>query len=311
MSREALPQDTGLSEVPQAKREDDPSARPKLPSTEVMKRPEDHVPRLERARLPAKCEKVNFKNRIFQDVNAKKVEFTNCDFSYCYFDRAYFRDAVFRNCEFIGARITNSNFKGARFFQCDFKYAEFSNCIVDPREVVVNLPYEPNIRSAVLRNLRANCAAIGDYKNQGFLALQEIEADRDHHYKSLVGANSYYKEKYPSALDKMNALSHLGTYYVSKFLWGHGEKPKNILLSMLAFILVCSLINFWGVMPRVGWISTEGGLNVLKYVFELFLDMTPDKTFSGFKFIDYATVIGRYVYIGLFVSVLLKRISHR
>jgi len=39
--------------------------------------------------------------------------------------------------------------------------------------------------------------------------------------------------------------------------------------------------------------------------------MEPDKKFGGFVSIDYAVVIMRYVYIGLFISILYKSISHR
>jgi hypothetical protein len=90
-----------------------------------------------------------------------------------------------------------------------------------------------------------------------------------------------------------------------------GFMSYNIALSMVCFVLTCSLINFWSVMPRVGWNETRGSLMVLKYVLDLFLDMSPDKEFAGFPAIDYTVVIARYVYIGLFVSTLFKKISYR
>ena len=80
---------------------------------------------------------------------------------------------------------------------------------------------------------------------------------------------------------------------------------------MAAFMLLMAFINFWSVMPRVGWTASLGGLYVLRYVFDLFLDMKPDATFAGFHLIDYFIVISRYIYMGLFISVLFKKISHR
>lgn len=255
--------------------------------------------------------KSDFRNRHLLDVNGKNTEFINCDFSYSIFERAYFRNATFKNCRFVGAKFIDSNFREAHFFQCDFRYAEFRLCLLDSKEVVASLPYEPNIRTEALRHLRANAVSMGDYKAQGFLVLQEIEASRDHNYRALTGVDSYYKAKYPSIFDKAKAAGRLLLHYASSFLWGHGEKPFHILTSAAVLLLFISFVNFWSVMPRVGWNGAGEGLWVVRYVVELFLGLNPLKTFAGFWWADYLIVIIRYLYIGLFISVLSKKISHR
>jgi len=220
-------------------------------------------------------------------MDVKAVE---CDFSFSRFERAYFRDAIFSNCKFTGARFEDCNFRGVTFVQCDFKYADFSGCLIDAKQVVSNLPYEPNIRSEALRNLRANATSVGDYKIQGMLVLQEIQASYDHYCRVLKGADTYYQKKYPTFVSKLKAGGHILAYHVSRFVWGHGEKPQNILFSIVVFLLSMSLINFWSVLPQTSWASAGAGINVFQYYF---------------------VVVARYLYIGLFITVLYRKISYR
>ncbi|KQZ64588.1 hypothetical protein ASD67_09010 [Sphingopyxis sp. Root1497] len=76
-------------------------------------------------------------------------------------------------------------------------------------------------------------------------------------------------------------------------------------------VLGLSLINLWAVVPKVGWEESRAGLEILRYCFDLFWDYNPDKNFRGFLIVDYALIGMRYLYIGLFISVVYKSISHR
>jgi hypothetical protein len=112
-------------------------------------------------------------------------------------------------------------------------------------------------------------------------------------------------------LPKLEAAFKLAWINIGGLVWGHGEKPFRLLLSAVFFLLVLSAANFWSVMPRVGWVESGSGLKLTEYVVQLFLDMSPNLQFRGFEIVDYLTVLLRYVYIGLFISVLYKSISHR
>ena len=52
-----------------------------------------------------KLTKVDWRNKLFRDFNARNAEFEDCDFRYAIFERAYFRDTKFTNCRFDGAQI--------------------------------------------------------------------------------------------------------------------------------------------------------------------------------------------------------------
>lgn len=252
-----------------------------------------------------------WKHCLFKDFNALKTEFKNCDFRYSHFERAYFRNAQFINCNFEGAFFVDCNFKGSNFDNCDIKYARFQRTLVELDDLIASLPAEPNIRQEMLKNLRANAIEVGDYASQSRLILQEIEAAKLHHRYALVGYDSYYKKKYLGYLPKAKAFFRLAGLHIGGLVWGHGEKSGRLLLSSTFLLLLLTGLNFWSVLPRVSWSETDSGLRILEYVVQQFLDMSPDVKFRGFVFVDYAAVLMRYLYIGLFISVLYKSISHR
>lgn len=254
---------------------------------------------------------VDWRNKLFRDFNAHCATFENCDFRYAIFDRAYFREAKFTNCRFDGARFLDCNLKTAKFYGCDLRYALFQRCQVDLDELIAALPPEPNLRREALQNLRANAIEIGDYESQTKLILQEQKSAKQHYSYALRGYSSYYKQKYAGFLPKLRAWLQLTRLHISDLIWGHGEKPSKLLWSCLLFLCGLAFINFWSVMPNVGWANSHGGLKPLEYVVRLFLGMTTNDRFQGYMAIDYIAVLMRYVYIGLFISVLYKSISHR
>lgn len=256
-------------------------------------------------------ERVNWKNRYFKDFNALNTEFRECDFRYSYFERAYFRKAKFVSCNFEGAIFVDCNLKSSNFYGCDLKFARFQRSLVDLDDLIASLPAEPNIRQEILQNLRANAIEVGDYASQSRLILQEIEASKRHYRYALSGFDSYYRKKYLGYLPKFKALIHLAGLQLSGLVWGHGEKSGRLLISSAFLLALLTVVNFWSVLPTVSWSETNGGLKIFEYVVQQFLDMSPDPKFRGFAFVDYAAVVMRYVYIGLFISVLYKSISHR
>jgi hypothetical protein len=182
---------------------------------------------------------------------------------------------------------------------------------VDLEELVAALPPEPNLRREALQNLRANAVEMGDYASQTRLILQEMKSAKLHYSYAVRGYSSYYKKKYAGVFPKVRAGLLLAGLHISDLVWGHGEKPTRLLWSCIVFLCALTFINFWAVMPKVGWADSQAGLKPLEYVVRLFLDMSTNDKFQGYMAIDYLAVVMRYVYIGLFISVLYKSISHR
>lgn len=251
------------------------------------------------------------RHRRFVDTNGKGKTYDGFDFSYSLFERAYFKSATFKNCKFVGARFLECNFRSARFLTCDLSYVDFSRTFIEASEVVASLPQAPNQRRDALQNLRANAVAIGDREALGMLTLQEVAATIEHNRRALLGWDSYYREKYSSPWKRLAAAGQLLRYTLSGIVWGYGEKPWNIVLSLGGLLLILTFVNFWAVLPDHPWAATDYGLEILKYVWELFLNLSPNKAFQGFLWVDYTIALARYVYVGVFVSILFKSISRR
>ncbi|MCF1450567.1 hypothetical protein GOZ83_28200 [Agrobacterium vitis] len=245
------------------------------------------------------------------DLNALKATFENCDFSYSIIQNGYFRDAVFRNCRFVGAKFDDCNFKSANFYKCDFSFALFTNCLLDTPEIVASLPDQPNIRREALQSLKANALTVGDYGSLSLLTLQEIEAAKRHYRYAVRGYDTYYRNKYPTFWSRLRAVGFLGGISLNGVIWGHGERPWRLAASCFVILCALALVNFWSVLSHVPWDGTQNGIACLDYVVRLFLDLMPDPKFAGFVMVDFIVVAMRYIYIGLFISVLYKAISHR
>ena len=255
--------------------------------------------------------KADWRNRAFTDFNALGTTFEDCDFRYSIFERAYLRDAKFINCRFDGARFIDSNLRNARFVKSEFKFAVFCGCHLDVREIIAVLPPQPNIRRENLRNLKANAIEIGDYESVRLIVLQELEATKLHFKHAAIGFDVYYKEKYALSSQRLFAGAQFVGLKIDQWVWGHGERPWQLLVSSGLLLLFLTGVNFWAVVPKAGWTGSQAGLQILAYSVRTFLDMPVDIRFQGFQFVDYALVMMRYIYIGLFVSVLYKAISHR
>lgn len=259
----------------------------------------------------ASHQRLDLRNRRFDDLNANKAHFVDCDFSYSVFDRAYFHAATFEGCRFVGCSFYDSNLRSASFHVCDFKYATFHRTLLEPSELLAVLPLEPNLRRDSLQNLRANAVEIGDYGSQRLFVLAEVEAAIDHLSRAFKGTEDYYRLKYPSLIDKFKAGFGLARLKVGGWIWGHGERPFRMIGSATVLILALTFINMWSVVPRVGWEATLSGMELLTYSVDVLLDADANVDFRGFAVVDYALIAMRYVYIGLFISVLSRSISHR
>lgn len=270
------------------------------------------IPKLKRPSFArSNVEGKDFRNRFFQDVNALDAKFAHCDFSYSVFYRAYFRNAIFEKCKFVGCIFVDSHLRGIRVYATDLRFSKFQRTQVDVDEIVSNLSSEPNIRREALQNLLANSREVGDFESQRKLILQEIKATRDHHWRAFTGADKYHKQKYASLGAKATALWNWLTINVSGWIWGNGESARNIIVSAAIILLLLSAVNTGVVLPRTGGGYLTEAFGTLKYTVSLFLDLPTDAHFRGLQSVDYIVALLRYVYVGLYVSVLFRIISRR
>ncbi len=254
----------------------------------------------------------SFQHFQFKNTGAKNIKFENCDFLYCFFERAYFHGCQFVNCKFIGARFVDCNFRGASFDGCDFEYATFKSTLIDGHELLRNLPAWPNARRELLRNLRLNAESIGDDKSVKIFVREELAASREHLKKARQAKEKYYASKYGSLSKRGQVYWQSLTVWVDWNLWGHGEYPWHLLRTIIIGLLLASSYR----IIESGVITDSLPIGqALSIVMAHFLDVT--KTFVGIVPNDFPSGLAailslfRYIVLGLFISVLYRRLSRR
>jgi hypothetical protein len=247
---------------------------------------------------------VSYSDFIFQRVSAKHVRFENVDFRYSVFDTSYFRDCTFDSCNFTGCRFVGSSFPGSAFLGCRFDYAVFERTFIDS-DVLDNIwpPYE-NLKLRLARTLRTNYQTLGDTDAANKAILVELHATRVHLSKAWRSREAYYRNKYSGA-ERAIAFLAWARFVVGDFIWGNGESASRLLRTFLLIIIL--IATFDTILSRnAGLIDDWVGA---------FVDATA--VFLGTKQSQYPALIealialSRYILLGLFVSILVRRFSRR
>lgn len=254
----------------------------------------------------------SFQHFQFKNTGAKRITFKDCNFHYCFFERAYFHCCQFVNCKFIGARFVDCNFRGASFDSCDFEYATFKSTLIDGHELLKNLSARPNVRRELLLTLRLNAESIGDAKSVKIFVREELAASREHLKKARQAKEEYYASKYSSLPKRIQVYGESLKVWLDWNLWGHGEYPWRILRTVIIGLVLAS--GFRIVESGVITDSLPIG-KAISTIISHFMDVT--KTFVGIVPNDFPSGLAailslfRYIVLGLFISVLYRRLSKR
>lgn len=235
--------------------------------------------------------------RVFAvDVAFVDVSFKQCDFSDC-----YFRNCRFIRCNFTGANIKGSKLRGSQFEECNFRYTTWEKTLLDEHFLDTCLPSEENLARDLARNLRVNFSQIGNYEAVNKAASIEVSLTGQHLYNAAYSRQSYYRAKYKGWSRLVHAINH-ARWKALDLLWGNGESIVRVAFSGLAVIVVVALFMirdhsqllfltaFWGAFTSF-W-GIPGGTPL------------PD------IYIVVLTVI-RFILFGLFMAILVKRLSRR
>jgi len=255
---------------------------------------------------------INFQHHVFRDTGAKKLVFKNCDFSFCLLERAYFHACEFIDCKFIGARFVDCNFRNARFEGCQFEYSIFKSTLISHHQILKNLSPWPNVRRELLRTLRINAESIGDAEAVKEYVREELSASREHLKKARDGKESYYAKKYKGFHAKLTIYGHSIWSWFDWHLWGHGEYPAKILRTIIIILIFSTLHLLFNDQTFSVNLTISNIISLsMKYFLEsafVFVGVIPD------EFPDIVAALlslTRYVSLGLFISVLYKRLARR
>lgn len=182
-----------------------------------------------------KLNNVKLKRCLFIRLGFKNAEFRKVNFHQCVFEDCYFRKSAFYDVEFTGSFFKDCNLERASFEAARFWYVRFLRCRLNYNEILQSLPMEPNIAISLLRSLRQNAIQMGEKEIADKLLVRQIKTEKRELKNRFLGVSAYYKRRYDS-VDRLLSLGKFVGLVLSGWIWGHGLRLKNLLIS--AFILI-------------------------------------------------------------------------
>lgn len=262
---------------------------------------ENKKERIEDKDLPAGLRDTDLSRKELCRVSAVNQVFTAVTFKQCVFSACYFRNCRFVRCDFTGADIKESNFRGAQFDECIFKYTTWEKTLIDERFLDTCLPSEENLARDLVRSLRVNFSQIGNYEAVNKAASIEVQLTGQHLYNAAYSRQSYYRAKY-KGLDRVkHALQHL-RWKSLDLLWGNGESILRVVLSGVVVVLVAAAV-YMREVPAASFLEAIFGAFGHFWGVQFGALMPP-------TYVVVLTIL-RFVLFGLFMAILIKRLSRR
>ena len=243
-------------------------------------------------------------DHIFGRVAAKRVHFKDVDFKYCVFDGCYFRLCAFNSCDFTGCRFVGTSFHGSTFTGCTFDYADFERTVISSDILDTCCPSWENVKLRFARTLRMNYQALGDSDGVNKAILVELNATRVHLSKAWRSNESYYRHKYVGPA-RFTAFLAWCRFVVSDVIWGNGESAFHLVratLGLLALLAILDTLLTRNALLVADWVSAVADAP------QVFLGTT-QPAYPGLIVASIALM--RYVILGLFVSILVRRFARR
>lgn len=227
----------------------------------------------------------------FYDISFKQCDFTSC----------YFRNCRFIRCNFTGATIKASNFRGAQFEDCDFRYTNWENTILDEYFLDTCLPSEENLARDLVRSLRVSFSQIGNHDAVNKAASAEVRLTGQHLYNAAYSHQSYYRNKYKGWSRISHAVDH-ARWKVLDLLWGNGESILRVVLSGLVVVIVAAL----------ALMNNHSQLTFASAFWSSFMGFWGIHAGKGLPD-SYAVILTiiRFILFGLFMAIVIKRLSRR
>ncbi|MCG2580127.1 MAG: pentapeptide repeat-containing protein [Marinobacter sp.] len=236
---------------------------------------------------------------VLQRVSAVDKDFKRVSFKFVIFDDCYFRNCKFEDCDFTGAQFKDSSFRGSCFPGSCFNYTRFRNCRITPNLISQNLPGWENVALEFAQGLRVNFAQTGDVDGVNRAIKAELRATRVHLRKAAWSGETHYRNKY-QGLERLAFGWRSTVFEIFEFVWGNGESLSKLFRTIALVIVICSLV----------YVGQD-------YEFEKAI-IEAVRTFLGTSttenvvpLLHESMAASRFVLLGLFVSVLVKRLSRR
>jgi uncharacterized protein YjbI with pentapeptide repeats len=242
----------------------------------------------------------SFEQKELVRVFAVGVTFKGVSFKQALLSSCYFRNCRFVECDFTGAQFKESSLRGTTFSSCKFSYSTWEKTFIDDHFLDACLPSEENLARDLVRTLRVNFAQIGNYEAVNRAAALEVQLTGQHLYNAAYSNQSYYRHKY-RGLDRFQHAAQHAWWKALDLLWGNGESLVRVLMTGgVAIVLAAVWLN-----------SATPALTAVKSLERVFLGFWGVGAPTLPEEIAVVLALARYLFLGLFMAILVKRLSRR
>lgn len=250
--------------------------------------------------IQANVQRESFVQHQLTRVHAVGRTFTEVDFKQSVIQSCYFRNCSFIRCDFTGAQIKDTNLKGSTFSDCKFLYTTWEKTMLEEEFLESCLPAEENLARDLVRSLRVNFSQTGNYEAVNRAAAIEVQLTGRHFYNAAYSRQSYHRRKY-RGWDRVKLAAKHAQWKLLDLVWGNGESIVKVARSCLVVVLLAAIATAWA-NPSSGFLPS------LELAFIQFwgvggASMTPPFAIT--------LTIARYILFGLFMAILVKRLSRR
>lgn len=236
---------------------------------------------------------------LLRRVSAKNRTFDRVSFRYTIFDNCYLRNCRFTDCDFTGTQFIGTNLRGSTFDGSRFDYCRFTATLVPHDILERHMPGYENVALELARSLKTNYGQIGDAVGVNLAVAAELKATKTHLRKAAWSAESYYRKKY-RGMTRLQAIGRNIIFEMLDWVWGNGESVSKLLRTIL-------ILNF--AVAAVLIASGEKFIASLALATKLFLGVGTASV--GRETLAIVAAAARFVLLGLFISVLVKRLGRR
>lgn len=263
----------------------------------------DHIKKkIKNKEFTADVQGCSFEQHKLIRVHAVKKAFTDVSFKQSVLNNCYFRNCTFIRCDFTGAHIKETNLRGTKFSDCKFAYATWEHSQLEQNFLKSCLPAEYNLARDMIRSLRVNFSQIGNCEAVNKAASMEVQLTGKHLYNAAYSKQSYYRTKYTGFERVMYGLRHVQWKFL-ELLWGNGESIYRVAQSSVVVILLAALLLFVRTNATLSlWDALR--ISVLEF-WGLETSLQLDNSLA------LLLAISRLILFGLFMAILVKRLSRR
>lgn len=191
---------------------------------------------------------VNLRWSSIRDVGFKNTRLIKCNLSQTSFGECYFRRALFQKCDIVNAKFESCDFSDARIERSWLDFSTFRSCEIELRNIQFREDTTPQALVRVCRNLKLNAMSMGHFADAGELTYLEKTYDRH-----ALFHRAFSGEHAAIGLRIKAVAKWIGSLLLN-WLWGYGEKPDRLALTMVANILFFGTLQDWlGGVKGAGW----------------------------------------------------------